>query len=59
MGAGPSGPLGGIGREELIAGLQPVIGKEVSEEAIGELLSAEDFGHVYAVCVMWNRLGLA
>jgi len=45
--------------EKLIAGLQRVIGKEVSEEAIGELLVAKDFGHVYAVCETWNRLGLA
>src|SRR4030067_3007842 len=45
--------------EKLIAGLQRVIGKEVSEEAIGELLVAKDFGHVYAVCETWNRLGVA
>jgi hypothetical protein len=45
--------------EKLIAGLQRVIGKEVSEEAIGELLLAKDFGHVYAVCETWNRLGLS
>lgn len=45
--------------EKLIVGLQRVIGKEVSEEAIGELLSAKDFGHVYAVCETWNRIGLS
>ncbi len=44
--------------EKLIAGLQRVIGKDISEEAISELLSAKDFGHVYAVCETWNRLGL-
>ena len=45
--------------EKLIVGLQRVIGKEISEEAIGELLSAKDFGHVYAVCETWNRIGLS
>src|SRR3989304_1310527 len=44
--------------EKLITGLQRVIGKEGSEEAIGALLAAQDFGHVYAVCETWNRLGL-
>lgn len=44
--------------EKLIAGLQRALGREVSEEKIGELLSAKDFGHVYAVCETWNRLGL-
>lgn len=44
--------------EKLIAGLQRVIGKDLSEDAISELLSAKDFGHVYAVCETWNRLGL-
>jgi len=34
------------------------LGREPSEETIGELLSAKDFGHVYAVCEMWNRLGI-
>ena len=44
--------------EKLIAGLQRALGREATEEAIGELLSAKDFGHVYAVCETWNRLGL-
>jgi transposase len=44
--------------EKLIAGLQRALGREVSEEKIGELLSAKDFGHIYAVCETWNRLGL-
>lgn len=44
--------------EKLIAGLQRALGREVTEEKIGELLSAKDFGHVYAVCETWNRLGL-
>jgi transposase len=44
--------------EKLIAGLQRALGREISEEKIGELLSAKDFGHVYAVCETWNRLGL-
>src|SRR4030067_3055984 len=45
--------------EKLIAGLQRALGREATEEAIGELLSAKDFGHVYAVCETWNRLGLS
>jgi hypothetical protein len=45
--------------EKLIAGLQRALGREASEERIGELLSARDFGHVYAVCETWNRLGLS
>lgn len=45
--------------ERLIEGLQRVLGREATEERIGELLSARDFGHVYAVCETWNRLGLS
>jgi transposase len=45
--------------EKLITGLQRALGREASEERIGELLSARDFGHVYAVCETWNRLGLS
>jgi transposase len=44
--------------EKLIAGLQRALGREPSEDSIGEIISAKDFGHVYAVCEMWNRLGL-
>ncbi len=45
--------------EKLIAGLYRALGREASEEQIGELLSARDFGHIYAVCETWNRLGLS
>jgi transposase len=44
--------------EKLIAGLQRALGREPTEETIGEILSARDFGHVYTVCEMWNRLGI-
>jgi transposase len=44
--------------EKLIAGLQRALGREASEERIGEILSARDFGHVYAVCETWNQLGI-
>ena len=44
--------------EKLISGLQRALGREASEERIGELLSARDFGHIYAVCETWNRLGI-
>src|SRR4030066_694576 len=65
------GTLENLGEEQiekLIAGLQRALGREVSEEKIGELLSAKDFGHVYAVCetlesirlsAILNRLGIA
>jgi transposase len=45
--------------EKLIAGLQRALGREPSEATLGELLSAKDFGHVYAVCEMWNHLGIS
>lgn len=45
--------------EKLIAGLHRALGRDPSEGRIGELLSARDFGHVYAVCETWNRLGLS
>jgi len=45
--------------EKLIAGLQRALDREASEERIGELLSARDFGHIYAACETWNRLGLS
>ena len=45
--------------EKLIAGLHRALGRYPSEGRIGELLSARDFGHVYAVCETWNRLGLS
>jgi hypothetical protein len=45
--------------EKLISGLQRALGRDASEEKIGELLSARDFGHIYAVCETWNRLGLS
>src|SRR4030066_2601467 len=56
----PLGKLENLGEEQiekLIAGLQRALGREVSEEKIGELLSPKDFGHVYAVCETGNRLG--
>jgi transposase len=45
--------------EKLISGLQRALGREVTEEKIGELISAKEFGHVYAVCETWNRLGIS
>ena len=45
--------------EKLIAGLQRALGRDVTEEQVGELLLAKDFGHVYAVCETWNRLELS
>src|SRR4030067_984057 len=56
------GTLENLGEEQiekLIAGLQRALGREVSEEKSGELLSAKDFGPAYAVCGTWNRLGVS
>jgi len=52
------GALEDLGQEQvarLAAGLMKAIGKELASP---ELKSAKDFGHVYAVQVVWNKLGL-
>jgi len=53
------GALEELGEEQvmrLAAGLMKAIGKELS---FPELKEAKDFGHVYAVQAVWNKLGLS
>ena len=52
------GALEDLGEEQvarLAAGLMKAIGRELT---FPELKSAKDFGHVYAVQAVWNKLGL-
>ena len=53
------GTIEGLGEEQiekLIAGLQRAIGRQVTAP---EWLFARDFGHVHAVCGVWEALGVS
>jgi len=53
------GSLEELGEEQIMrlaAGLMKAIGKELS---LPELKQAKDFGHVYAVQAVWEKLGLS
>ena len=53
------GALEDLGEEQVIrlaAGLMKAIGKELT---LPELKNAKDFGHVYAVQAVWDKLGLS
>ena len=53
------GALEELGEEQIVRlaeGLLKAIGKELDKQ---ELKNAKDFGHVYAVQAVWNKLGLS
>ena len=53
------GTIEDLGEEQIMrlaAGLMKAIGKELS---LPELIQAKDFGHIYAVQAVWDKLGLS